>query len=137
MHWIFPIVYSSCKKKAVVSTAFLFFQYLIFLPVLVLFDKSENALKTKLNTINKQINTKDIKNVTLVCENDVLKEVLEKFGLNTPVKYKNRTHFTAKVKVNITPEFWGWLFQMDGAVKIIAPKTVLKEYATRLERARN
>ena len=82
-------------------------------------------------------NTKDIKNITLVCENDVLKEVLEKFGLNTPVKYKNRTHFTAKVKVNITPEFWGWLFQMDGAVKIIAPKTVLKEYATRLERARN
>ena len=82
-------------------------------------------------------NTKAIKNVTLVCENAVLKEILEKFGLNTPIKYKNRTHFTAKVKVGITPEFWGWVFQMDGAVKIVAPKKILKAYQERLERACN
>ena len=34
----------------------------------------------------------------------------------------------ATVKVQISPVFWGWLFQFAGQLKVLSPDTVIADY---------
>jgi len=81
--------------------------------------------------------TEKIRTVTLCCENRVMKGVIDKFGMDIPVKTKNKTHFITKVDVCTSPTFYAWVFQWCGAVKITAPKSVETEYQEMLRNALN
>ena len=35
---------------------------------------------------------------------------------------------TAAVTVQISPTFWGWLFQFGGKMKIVSPESAIREY---------
>ena len=79
--------------------------------------------------------TEKIRTVTLCCENEVMKGVIDRFGPDVPVRAKNKTHFMTKVNVCTSPTFYAWVFQWCGAVKITAPKSVVTEYQEMLKRA--
>ena len=63
--------------------------------------------------------------------------MIDKFGMDIPVKNKNKTQFITKVNVCTSPTFYAWVFQWCGAVKITAPKSVVTEYQEMVRNALN
>ncbi len=73
--------------------------------------------------------------VTLVCENEVMKGVLDAFGMDIKVKRAEKGHFETTVMACTSPTFFGWVFQWEGKVKITAPKEALQGYKEMAEKA--
>jgi predicted DNA-binding transcriptional regulator YafY len=73
--------------------------------------------------------------VTLECENELMKTVIDKFGEEVETKKFGSDKFRAKVKVAVSPVFYGWVFQFGGEIKIIAPATAKKQYQKMLQEA--
>ena len=72
--------------------------------------------------------------VTLVCENEVMKGVLDAFGMDIIVKRAEKGHFQTTVLACTSPTFYGWVFQWGGKVRITAPEEAMEEFK---EMARN
>lgn len=66
--------------------------------------------------------------VTLVCDNSVMKGIIDQFGPDVIIKHKDKNHFIAKVRACTSPTFYGWVFQWGGQVRITAPKAAVEEY---------
>ncbi|MBQ6371585.1 MAG: WYL domain-containing protein [Oscillospiraceae bacterium] len=73
--------------------------------------------------------------VTLVCENEVMKGVLDAFGMDIKVKRAEKGHFQTTVMACTSPTFYGWVFQWGGKVRITAPKEAVQEYAAMAKEA--
>ena len=70
----------------------------------------------------------ETKKVTLLCENTVMKGIIDKFGMGVTVKKVDVDHFRARVKVCTSPTFFSWVFQWGGKIQIESPGDVLNEY---------
>ena len=70
----------------------------------------------------------ETENVTLLCCNEVMKGVIDKFGLDIVVKRVDSDHFRTTVKVCISPTFYSWVFQWEGRIRIEGPAEVAAEY---------
>ena len=68
------------------------------------------------------------KEVTLLCCDEVMKGVLDKFGMDIVVKRAKKGHFRTKVQVCTSPTFYSWVFQWDGRIRIEEPEDVVAEY---------
>ena len=66
--------------------------------------------------------------VTLRCENDTMRSVIDKFGENIRVDIVDNQHFTAQVQVQTSQTFYGWVFTFAGEIEIIEPESVRSEY---------
>ena len=66
--------------------------------------------------------------VTLLCHNEVMKGVLDKFGMDITVKKADPEHFRTKVKVCTSPTFYSWVFQWGCKVRIEGPEDAVTEY---------
>ena len=66
--------------------------------------------------------------VTLVCENEVMKGVLDAFGMDIKVKRAEKGHFQTTVMACCSPTFYGWVFQWGGKVRIAAPEDAVQKY---------
>lgn len=53
--------------------------------------------------------------------------VYDKFGEDTKM-IRSGDKCIATVKVQISPVFWGWLFQFAGQMKVLSPDTVIADY---------
>lgn len=73
--------------------------------------------------------------VTLVCENEVMKGVLDAFGMDIKVKRAEKGHFQTTVMACTSPTFYGWVFQWEGKIKITAPKEAVEGYCNILKKA--
>lgn len=71
--------------------------------------------------------------VTLECQNNLMRYVIDRFGEDINTWKSSEETFRAKVKVADSPTFYGWLFQFGGKIKIVDPKSVIKEYKHILE----
>ena len=67
--------------------------------------------------------------VTLVCENSVMKGVIDQFGTDIPVKKVDKEYFSTKVKVCTSPTFYAWVFQWGGAIRIEGPEEAVQGYS--------
>jgi len=79
--------------------------------------------------------TEELKEVTLLCENSIMKGVIDQFGADIPVKTVDGEHFRIKVNVCTSPTFYSWVFQWEGRCKIQGPKETVQEYQERLQKA--
>ena len=61
--------------------------------------------------------------------------VYDKFGENTKMTRSGSSECTANVKVQISPTFWGWLFQFAGQMRILSPDSVVRQYNEQLNKA--
>lgn len=62
--------------------------------------------------------------VSLKCRNSVMKSVIDRFGMDVKTKPMDDEHFQAIVDVNVSPTFFGWVFQFDGDIQILNPESV-------------
>ena len=73
--------------------------------------------------------------VTLKCRNELMKAIIDRFGENVNTEIADEKHFIAKVGVEASKTFFGWVFASGGAVEITAPAEAVNAYRVMLNRA--
>ena len=67
--------------------------------------------------------------VQLECKNELMKYIIDKFGLGAETEEKTDETFVAKVPVELSPTFYGWVFQFAGKMKIIGPAEAVEQFS--------
>ena len=66
--------------------------------------------------------------VELLCDNELMKSVIDKFGENIITERVSDKQFKAFVNVSTSKTFYAWCFRFAGQMKIIGPNIVADEY---------
>ena len=74
--------------------------------------------------------------VILKCRNEMMGEILDKFGENCDRWKSTPGSFYVKALVCVSSAFYAWIFQHCGEISIISPVTVLNGYLDMLRKAR-
>lgn len=69
--------------------------------------------------------------VVLQFASNLIGVVYDKFGESTKMIRVNENTCIATVKIQVSPTFWGWLFQFAGQMKILSPDKLAQEYIRR------
>lgn len=72
------------------------------------------------------------RNVKLLFENGACGIIIDRFGKDIMINRVDANYSVINVDINISPQFFGWLFSLKGKVKLLEPKEIvdeLKEYA--------
>lgn len=75
------------------------------------------------------------KEVELLCSNDVIDSIFDKFSRDIEISAQDSLHFKTKVTASIGAGFYGWIFGFKGKVKILGPSEVKEEYRELLKHA--
>ena len=74
--------------------------------------------------------------VELLCENDVIDSIIDRFGENIEITEAATENFKITVNVATSHIFYSWIFGFGGKVKILGPDAVREEYVAMLDKAR-
>lgn len=68
--------------------------------------------------------------ICLECPNNMVIIFKERFGDSAIIRpnYNNPDTFFVRIPVNLSPQFYGWLFGLGNNVKIISPDYIIDEY---------
>ena len=66
--------------------------------------------------------------VELICDNELMKSVIDRFGENIQTERVNDDQFKATVTVAASKTFYAWCFRFAGQMKIAGPRKVKKQY---------
>lgn len=69
----------------------------------------------------------DLQTVTLLCENHLMRSVIDRFGESVQTETVDEGHFRATVEVAPSPPFFAWVFTFCGKIRITGPDHVLRE----------
>lgn len=69
--------------------------------------------------------------ITIRFDNCLIGAVYDKFGEKIQIVRVDNQHCEATVHIQISPTFWGWLFQFGNLMKITAPDDMIEEYRSR------
>ena len=72
-----------------------------------------------------------LEDVVLEFDRSLIGVVYDRFGEKTKMMTISDTKCIASVKVQISPTFWGWLFQFAGNMNLISPAYLLNAYKVR------
>lgn len=73
--------------------------------------------------------------IELLCENDTMKYIIERFGEGVSTERVDNDHFRAAATVALSRMFYGWVFQFGGKIKLTAPDKVVDDYNSLLAEA--
>ena len=73
--------------------------------------------------------------VKLLCENGMMKAIVDRFGESVQTKRHDEYSFTAEAEVSASPTFYSWVFTYRNRIKIIAPTEIAAEYQQMLRAA--
>ena len=73
--------------------------------------------------------------VELECRNVLMKYIIDRFGEKIKVRPTENGTFLTTVTVQLSPVFYGWVFQFGGGIKITNPKFVKMNYEELLNKA--
>ena len=76
-----------------------------------------------------------VKKVTLICDNDTMDSMIDRFGEKVETKPIDAGHFRLKAEVADSHVFYAWIFGFEGKVKISAPKAMKEKYYKMLKDA--
>jgi predicted DNA-binding transcriptional regulator YafY len=76
-----------------------------------------------------------LETVTLLCENAMMKSVIDQFGEGVHTEAVDAAHFTATAEVSASPTFFGWVFSFAGKVRLTAPESVVAKYRETAEKS--
>ena len=79
--------------------------------------------------------TQDTTEVALLCENHVMKSIVDRFGSKIRPQTISDHQFRVKVKVCTGPTFYRWVFGFNGAIRIEGPQDVRQTYREMLVKA--
>lgn len=66
--------------------------------------------------------------VQLICSNDVMDSIIDRFGLDVTTYAYDMDHFRADVDVAVSNVFFSWVFGFSGKVQILGPEAVKESY---------
>jgi len=69
-----------------------------------------------------------LQRVTLKCENDLMKSIIDRFGEDVETEILDKGHFTATVDISVSQTFFGWVFSFGGRIEIFSPDSAASEY---------
>lgn len=69
--------------------------------------------------------------VTLQFDHKLVGVVYDKFGEDTKMIRLNSDTCVATIKVQVSPTFWGWIFQFGNQMRITSPDNMIEEYRTK------
>ena len=75
--------------------------------------------------------------VTMRFSNRMIGVVIDTFGKDVPIANLDEEHFQVRATVAVSPQFFGWLFGLDGEAAITAPREVMDKFNEQLERVRS
>ncbi|MGI5872982.1 MAG: WYL domain-containing protein, partial [Bacillota bacterium] len=61
----------------------------------------------------------------------------DRFGKDTVTYRIDDNNFMAVLKVELSPPFWGWIFQFGDKVKIISPENVVEDFIKHIEEVKH
>lgn len=73
--------------------------------------------------------------VELLCENNAMDPIMDRFGDDCDIQPADGEHFTVKAQVSVSQTFFAWVFQFAGRVRILGPDSVLEKYHEMLRAA--
>lgn len=71
--------------------------------------------------------------ITIHFNDNLIGVIFDKFGEDTSMKRIDDNTCEATVMVQISPTFWGWLFQFGKQMRIVSPDELIEEYKNRAE----
>ena len=71
--------------------------------------------------------------VVLRCKNEVMNEIVDRFGKNVISKPYDANTFLAKINVSVSPTFFAWVFGFSGKIQIVSPEKVKKEFYNQIK----
>jgi len=77
----------------------------------------------------------DLCEVRLLCENSLMKSIVDRFGESVKTKPHDDTAFIAEVNISASHTFYSWVFTYGNKIKIVAPKEIAAEYQKLLKAA--
>lgn len=72
--------------------------------------------------------------VTLLFENSLIGVVMDRFGREAPVRRRDDAHFSVRVRVAVSGQFFGWLTGLGGGARILGPDDVREAYLSHLRK---
>lgn len=63
--------------------------------------------------------------VELLCDNELMKHIVDRFGEKVQTKQSDNKHFSVTVTVCLSPTFYGWVFSFGGKMNLISPKSAI------------
>lgn len=66
--------------------------------------------------------------VEILCENELMKYVVDRFGEIVNTEIVDDKHFIAKAQVSLSPTFYAWIFSFSGRMKINAPQEAIEGF---------
>lgn len=91
--------------------------------------------------INRYLNTMfrmydgDRKIVKLICDNDVIDSIIDRFGEDIEIQKKTKSSSIVTIEVVVSHVFYSWIFGFGGKVQIKGPEQAKNEYAEMLRNA--
>lgn len=73
--------------------------------------------------------------VELVCDNDVMDSIIDRFGEGVTTYANDMMSFRAVVNIAVSHVFYSWVFGFGGKVKIKGPENIKEKYAEMLRAA--
>lgn len=75
----------------------------------------------------------DTETVTLTFDPELLGSVYDKFGEQLEIRHCDGGWLRIKIDVQISPPFFGWVFQFKDRMRIVEPSSVSEEYVNHLK----
>lgn len=91
-------------------------------------------INTYLNTMFRMYNS-EFKEVELICDNDVMDSIIDRFGKDVKVYANDMNSFRIIVNTAVSHIFFSWVFGFGGKVKIKSPLDVKHEYMKMVNKA--
>ena len=76
----------------------------------------------------------EMMSVTLECDNDLMKYVIDHFGEDVHTRPSREGTFLVTTDVSVSPNFYSWIFRFAGRMRIIAPESARQEYREMAEK---
>ncbi len=70
----------------------------------------------------------EIRDVELLCSYEIMKGIVDQFGMDIKVRRAGKGWFRLGVRVCTSVTFYAWVFQWAGRVKILGPEEAREEY---------
>lgn len=91
------------------------------------------TVKKYTQEIFRMFDTQQIVDVTLICDNSVMKSIIDRFGKTVKTKINDDSSFQVKVKVCTGPTFYRWVFGFGGLIRINGPTDTVQNYIEMLK----
>lgn len=66
--------------------------------------------------------------VELLCQNELMGNIIDRFGEQVPTEIVDENHFKVTVTVALSNNFYGWVFASAGKIQILSPPEAIAEF---------